>query len=97
MWSGREKKKREIGMARKMAENRERSLGFPGTSVMQNATVEQSLTTVSPNGVCLQAEAECVIKHNVVPFRCPCPPFIAPLTAQTNVVSVKGKRSNGRF
>ncbi|GFW96499.1 hypothetical protein TNCV_4358211 [Trichonephila clavipes] len=28
--SGREKKKREIGMARKMAENREGSLGFPG-------------------------------------------------------------------
>ncbi|GFT13752.1 uncharacterized protein TNCV_3832041 [Trichonephila clavipes] len=30
LWSGREKKKREIGMARKRAENRERSLGFPG-------------------------------------------------------------------
>ncbi|GFU28322.1 hypothetical protein TNCV_99861 [Trichonephila clavipes] len=29
LWSGREKKKREIGMARKRAENRERSLGFP--------------------------------------------------------------------
>ncbi|GFT26538.1 hypothetical protein TNCV_3603851 [Trichonephila clavipes] len=28
--SGREKKKREIGMARKRAENREGSLGFPG-------------------------------------------------------------------
>ncbi|GFV22810.1 hypothetical protein TNCV_2090081 [Trichonephila clavipes] len=31
LWSGREKKKREIGMARKRAENRERSLGFPGS------------------------------------------------------------------
>ncbi|GFU59066.1 hypothetical protein TNCV_2933631 [Trichonephila clavipes] len=30
LWSGREKKKREIGMARKRAENREGSLGFPG-------------------------------------------------------------------
>ncbi|GFS97069.1 hypothetical protein TNCV_4492481 [Trichonephila clavipes] len=30
LWSGREEKKREIGMARKRAENRERSLGFPG-------------------------------------------------------------------
>ncbi|GFT56151.1 hypothetical protein TNCV_5011621 [Trichonephila clavipes] len=30
LWSGREKKKMEIGMARKRAENREGSLGFPG-------------------------------------------------------------------
>ncbi|GFT29407.1 hypothetical protein TNCV_176461 [Trichonephila clavipes] len=30
LWSGREKKKREIGVARKRAENREGSLGFPG-------------------------------------------------------------------
>ncbi|GFY24652.1 hypothetical protein TNCV_1016981 [Trichonephila clavipes] len=30
LWSGREKKKRKIGMARKRAENREGSLGFPG-------------------------------------------------------------------
>ncbi|GFT19310.1 hypothetical protein TNCV_3263191 [Trichonephila clavipes] len=30
LWSGREKKKMEIGMARKRAENRERSLWFPG-------------------------------------------------------------------
>ncbi|GFU66883.1 hypothetical protein TNCV_895191 [Trichonephila clavipes] len=28
LWSGREKKKRETGMARKRAENREGSLGF---------------------------------------------------------------------
>ncbi|GFV94901.1 uncharacterized protein TNCV_1028991 [Trichonephila clavipes] len=32
--SGREKKKREIGMARKRAENREGSLGFPGCQVI---------------------------------------------------------------
>ncbi|GFU76333.1 hypothetical protein TNCV_285331 [Trichonephila clavipes] len=31
--SGREKKKREIGMARKRAENREGSLGFPRVRV----------------------------------------------------------------
>ncbi|GFT60518.1 hypothetical protein TNCV_1966221 [Trichonephila clavipes] len=31
--SGREKKKREIGMARKRAENREGSLGFPGLNI----------------------------------------------------------------
>ncbi|GFV08710.1 hypothetical protein TNCV_4055941 [Trichonephila clavipes] len=30
LWSGREKKKRKIGMARKRAENREGSLGFDG-------------------------------------------------------------------
>ncbi|GFT42937.1 hypothetical protein TNCV_1615081 [Trichonephila clavipes] len=30
LWSGREEKKRKIGMTRKRAENRERSLGFPG-------------------------------------------------------------------
>ncbi|GFV81576.1 hypothetical protein TNCV_53001 [Trichonephila clavipes] len=30
LWYGREKKKKEIGMTRKRAENRERSLGFPG-------------------------------------------------------------------
>ncbi|GFW55883.1 hypothetical protein TNCV_4390261 [Trichonephila clavipes] len=30
LWSGREKKKKETGMARKRAENREGSLGFPG-------------------------------------------------------------------
>ncbi|GFW79951.1 hypothetical protein TNCV_3899521 [Trichonephila clavipes] len=30
LWSGREKKKRETGMARKRDENREGSLGFPG-------------------------------------------------------------------
>ncbi|GFS88736.1 hypothetical protein TNCV_4816381 [Trichonephila clavipes] len=31
LWTGREKKKRKIGMARKRAENREGSLGFPGS------------------------------------------------------------------
>ncbi|GFV21576.1 hypothetical protein TNCV_5121631 [Trichonephila clavipes] len=42
----------------------------------------------------LQAETEFVSKRIVIPFRCPCPPFIAPLAAQTPVFSVKGKRSN---
>ncbi|GFY22201.1 hypothetical protein TNCV_3298441 [Trichonephila clavipes] len=36
LWSGREKKKREIGMARKRAENRERSLGFPGFNIVKD-------------------------------------------------------------
>ncbi|GFT33365.1 hypothetical protein TNCV_859111 [Trichonephila clavipes] len=35
LWSGREKKKRETGMARKRAENREGSLGFPGKEAEQ--------------------------------------------------------------
>ncbi|GFT87745.1 hypothetical protein TNCV_4000951 [Trichonephila clavipes] len=65
------------------------------TSVaMQNAAVQQPLTIVSPhsnlNIVILQAEAGFVSKHNVVPFRCPCPPFIAPLAALTPVVSSQG-------
>ncbi|GFT69226.1 hypothetical protein TNCV_2253801 [Trichonephila clavipes] len=34
--SGREKKKRKIGMARKRAENREGSLGFPGAINLEN-------------------------------------------------------------
>ncbi|GFV94596.1 hypothetical protein TNCV_3826631 [Trichonephila clavipes] len=36
LWSGREKKKRKIGMARKRAENREGSLGFPGALCIVN-------------------------------------------------------------
>ncbi|GFU44039.1 hypothetical protein TNCV_4963511 [Trichonephila clavipes] len=31
-----------------------------------------------------------VSKHNVVSFRCPCPPFIAPFSTQTPVVSSQG-------
>ncbi|GFX30576.1 transposable element Tc3 transposase [Trichonephila clavipes] len=58
---------------------------------MRNATVQQYLTTVSPNSnpiiVMLQAEAGFVSKHNVVPFRSPYQPFIVPLSAQTLVVS----------
>ncbi|GFS62745.1 uncharacterized protein TNCV_3201871 [Trichonephila clavipes] len=61
---------------------------------MHNATVQQLLTTVSRNSnpiiVMLQAEARFVSKHNVVPFRCPCPQFITPLVAQTPVISNQG-------
>ncbi|GFS93999.1 hypothetical protein TNCV_4480491 [Trichonephila clavipes] len=62
------------------------------TSVaMHSTTVQQFLTRVSPNSnptiVMLQADAGFVSKHNVVPFRCLYPPFIAPLAAQTSVVS----------
>ncbi|GFV36565.1 hypothetical protein TNCV_2260841 [Trichonephila clavipes] len=62
---------------------------------MHNATVQQLLTTVSPNSnlimEMLQAEVGLVSKHYVIPFRCRIPPFIAPLEKQTPVVSVQGK------
>ncbi|GFX12763.1 hypothetical protein TNCV_3437371 [Trichonephila clavipes] len=49
---------------------------------MHNATAQQPFTKVSANShstiVMLQAEAGSISKHNVIPFRCPCPPFIAP-------------------
>ncbi|GFY08527.1 hypothetical protein TNCV_809601 [Trichonephila clavipes] len=62
LWSGHEKKKREIGMARKRAENREGSLGFPGdrNSVSYNATRNvyaawaRKLTTAKPDDPELQ-------------------------------------------
>ncbi|GFT37858.1 transposable element Tcb2 transposase [Trichonephila clavipes] len=64
---------------------------------MYNATVQQSFTTVSPNStpiiVMLQAEAGFVSKHIVVPFLCPCPPFIAPLAGQRPVFSSQGPGS----
>ncbi|GFX15540.1 endonuclease-reverse transcriptase [Trichonephila clavipes] len=58
------------------------------TSVtMHNATVQQPLTTMSPSSnltaVMLEAETGFVSKH-VIPSRCPCPPFIAPLAAQNS-------------
>ncbi|GFV30344.1 uncharacterized protein TNCV_98191 [Trichonephila clavipes] len=61
---------------------------------MHNSTVQQSLTTVSPNSnptiVMLQAETGLVSKHNVILSRCPCPPFIAPMVAQMPMVSCQG-------
>ncbi|GFY12298.1 hypothetical protein TNCV_284011 [Trichonephila clavipes] len=58
-----------------------------------NATVQHPLITVSPNSnltiLMLQAEVGYVSKHNVLPLRCPCPPFITPLAAQTSVISSK--------
>ncbi|GFY07819.1 hypothetical protein TNCV_4287551 [Trichonephila clavipes] len=63
---------------------------------MHNATVQQPLTTVSPNSnaafMMLQAKAEFISKHNVVPFRCPSPLSIEPLVAQMPVVSSQGRR-----
>ncbi|GFY25242.1 hypothetical protein TNCV_2483631 [Trichonephila clavipes] len=54
------------------------------------------LTTVSPNWnptiVMFRAEVGFVSKHNVVSFHCPCRPFIAPLAAQSPVVSGQGCR-----
>ncbi|GFU97162.1 hypothetical protein TNCV_3180041 [Trichonephila clavipes] len=62
---------------------------------MHNATVQQPLITVSPNSnptiVMLQAEAGSISKHNVVPFRCLFPSFIAPLVEQMPVVSSQGQ------
>ncbi|GFT44113.1 hypothetical protein TNCV_2111371 [Trichonephila clavipes] len=55
------------------------------------ATVQKPFTAVSPNSkptiVVLQAEAVFVSKYSVVPIHCPRPPCIAPLVAQTPVVS----------
>ncbi|GFT34046.1 hypothetical protein TNCV_4384931 [Trichonephila clavipes] len=64
-----------------------------------NATVQQPPTRVSPNSnptiVILQVEARFVRKHNVTPFRCPCPPLSTPLNGAN--APVKGKRGNGRL
>ncbi|GFT98539.1 hypothetical protein TNCV_1352271 [Trichonephila clavipes] len=65
------------------------------TSVaMRNATVQQPLNAVSSNSNpsigMLQVEAGFASKHNIILFRCPCPPFIASLVAQTPVVSSQG-------
>ncbi|GFV63679.1 hypothetical protein TNCV_1962251 [Trichonephila clavipes] len=65
-------------------------LGAGPSVAMHNATVQQPLTTVfsnsNPTIVMSQAEAGFVNRHNVVPFRCPCPPFTAP----TSVVFSQG-------
>ncbi|GFY07371.1 hypothetical protein TNCV_5085561 [Trichonephila clavipes] len=65
-------------------------LGTRTSVVMHDATVQQPLTTMSPNSnstiVMLQPEAGFVSKQNVVPFRGPCPPFIA-LVVSAPVVS----------
>ncbi|GFV12730.1 hypothetical protein TNCV_1367001 [Trichonephila clavipes] len=71
------------------------TIQWDGTSVaMHNATVLQPLTMMFPNSnptiVMLQAEIGFFRKHNVVQFRCACPPFIAPLAAQTPAVSSQG-------
>ncbi|GFW28306.1 hypothetical protein TNCV_4639731 [Trichonephila clavipes] len=69
--------------------------GLMTSVAIHNAKVQQPLTTVSPNSisiiVMLHAEERFVSKHNVVPFRCPCLPFIAPLGAKMSVVSSQGE------
>ncbi|GFS92873.1 hypothetical protein TNCV_1162511 [Trichonephila clavipes] len=61
------------------------------TECVTSVAMPNSSATVSPNSnptiVMLLAEAGFVSKHNVVPFHYQCPSFIAPLTAQTPVVS----------
>ncbi|GFU87199.1 hypothetical protein TNCV_1059111 [Trichonephila clavipes] len=49
----------------------------------------------NPTIVMLQAESGFIGKLNVVPFRCPCPPFIVPLAVQTPVVSSQGTAMAG--
>ncbi|GFS66567.1 hypothetical protein TNCV_3857561 [Trichonephila clavipes] len=59
---------------------------------MHNATVQQPLTTVSPNWnptiVMLQAEVRFVNKHNAIPLYFQC----TPLTTQAPVVPSQGLR-----
>ncbi|GFT26078.1 hypothetical protein TNCV_2332611 [Trichonephila clavipes] len=62
---------------------------------MHNATIQQPLTTVSPNSnltiATLKTKAGSDSKHNSVLFLCPSPPFVAPLAAQTPVISSQGR------
>ncbi|GFV41122.1 hypothetical protein TNCV_2667131 [Trichonephila clavipes] len=60
-------------------------------------SVTQQFSSVSPrclktslNIVMLKAEVGLVSKYNVVLFRCPCPPFIAPLVVQKPSVFSQG-------
>ncbi|GFW79252.1 hypothetical protein TNCV_2476591 [Trichonephila clavipes] len=67
---------------------------IPGAESVHNSTVQQPLTSVSPNSnptiLIWQAEVEFACKHNVIPFRCAYPPFIAPLMAQVSVAPSQG-------
>ncbi|GFX96538.1 hypothetical protein TNCV_1442121 [Trichonephila clavipes] len=78
------------------------SLGMHGPNVfdwtnvaMHNATVQQPLPSVSPNSnptiVMLQVETGFTSKHSVVPFRCPCLPFIHHWERKRLWFPVKGK------
>ncbi|GFU10398.1 hypothetical protein TNCV_3514751 [Trichonephila clavipes] len=68
---------------------------------MHNSTVPLPLNTESPNSnpttMMLQAETGFVSKHNIAPFRCPCPTFIAPMAAKCLRFLVIDKRSNERL
>ncbi|GFY20125.1 hypothetical protein TNCV_2148181 [Trichonephila clavipes] len=82
---------REGHVSEKSSTTLNHDTGCRTSMAMHNATFHQPLTKVSPNSnptiVTLQAEEGFVSKHNVVPFRCPRPSFIAPLVVQTIVVS----------
>ncbi|GFW95877.1 hypothetical protein TNCV_1625371 [Trichonephila clavipes] len=64
------------------------------SGTMHNATVQQFLSTLSPNSsptsVLLQVEDGFISKHNVFPFRGQFSPFITPLAAQMSVVFSQG-------
>ncbi|GFU90284.1 hypothetical protein TNCV_2717421 [Trichonephila clavipes] len=61
--------------------------------VMHNTTVQHphhGVSNLKATTVMLQTEAGLAIKHNIVPFPCLYPLFIAPLAAQMPVVSNQG-------
>ncbi|GFX94535.1 hypothetical protein TNCV_3087641 [Trichonephila clavipes] len=64
---------------------RDQDTGCRNSVAMHNATVLQSVTTVSPNWnliiVLCQAEAGFLSKNKVAPLLCPCPPFISPMAS----------------
>ncbi|GFY00908.1 hypothetical protein TNCV_4529271 [Trichonephila clavipes] len=70
------------------------NIGFSTFAATDSTAVRQPLTAVSKNSKLtietLQAEARFVSKHNVVPFRCPCLPFIAPFLAEAPVIFSQG-------
>ncbi|GFW89183.1 hypothetical protein TNCV_2686161 [Trichonephila clavipes] len=73
-----------MGLAAKSNTIPNHDTGCRTTVVMNKATFQQ-------------AEARFVSKHNSELFRCPSPPFIVPLAAQTFAVSSERQRSNGRL
>ncbi|GFX23332.1 hypothetical protein TNCV_4936471 [Trichonephila clavipes] len=66
--------------------------GCRTSMAIHNATIHPSITklSLSPNSnttiMMLQAVEEFFSKHNVVPFRWPCLPFISPLATQIRVI-----------
>ncbi|GFW09044.1 endonuclease-reverse transcriptase [Trichonephila clavipes] len=56
------------------------------------AATHHGVSNSNPIIVLLQTEVGFVNKRSVVPFRCQCPPFISPLTAQMRMVSSQCNR-----